>query len=359
VRILVVVVDGMRPDALHPDTTPTMWAAARSGWWAPRGGLGELPAFTYPNHATFVTGSAPARHGVLCHRALTSDGWRRAERVGPQVPTLFDLGDELGWTTGLVAGDPNLIGVCGGRSADLHWPPGGVLPDGTPTAATACATDAATLDAVRRAGVEELDLALVQLDETDAVSHVHGPASEEVRAQLRRTDQVVAELLDRYRRRWDDTVVVVLSDHGHEEVGPRRAVELGPALDALGVEHQADGTAVLVRGAVARQGLAALAGVDGVVRVGRDLHVLWPEAGVVVGVEWGQRGDHGSPRSRSQVAVVTGGHPGARWLGERVQGPPPLARQWAGWWAGLLMADREPASPRRAGGGPVGAVLPR
>lgn len=339
-RILWVVLDGLGIPHVTEELMPRLHRLARDGWRAQGGGLGELPALTYPNHATFVTGVSPAIHGIVTNSVWRDGDWVPAGEVGPGSPTMFDR--LAGRDTALVAGDQHLVGVCGGSAAVVHWPPEGRLPEGSAHGLTGYGADADVVAAARSMGIGGTELAFVQLDEVDAASHVYGPHSPEAHGQVRSTDAALGEILDLYRRVWQHTVVVVLSDHSHEEVQPGAGVDLGRTLSeaAPSVSNRAavscDGTAGYVGGGWSRRDLCHLDGVAGAVRLADGAHVVWGPPGAVVGLEWGQRGDHGSPRSRAQVAVVGGGHPAAATLGRRILDRPPLARHWAGWLLQLL-----------------------
>ncbi|MCP4436108.1 MAG: hypothetical protein GY812_11545 [Actinomycetia bacterium] len=346
-RVLWVVVDSLGLHHLTPEVMPRLYALGAEGGRADNGGIGELPALTYPNHATFVTGASPLAHGVMANDVFRAGAWVGAEEVGPAVPTVFEAASGAGLQSVAVFGDQNLVGVCGARSAWRHWPPDGVHDAATPKGVTGYATDAAVVRAVQDIEPQDSALTFVQLDEMDADSHLHGPQSENARERARAVDRCLVEMLALYEPVWSDTLVVVLSDHCQEEVAVGASVAFDVAMagllgtdpplnplqgDARG-RWRTDGTAGWV---ASDAGLSAadVEAIEGIAHV-RGLEdgslAAWGAEGSLLGFDWGQRGDHGSGRTAAQVAVVGGGHPLAARLGRWIGTTAPRGRDWCGW----------------------------
>jgi len=178
---------------------------------------------------------------------------------------------------------------------------------------------------------------VVQLDEVDTVRHLHGPSAPESLEQCRATDAVFDELLERLRPEWDETVVIALSDHDQESVN-EGAIDLQAEATARGLDvfiaHE--GTAAVVTGEIEEARLLELPGVSGAAPLTERHTLVWGDAGQQFGIDWGLKAQHGSPRTAKQMAIVGGGHPAAKVIAERLQGPPPSATVWAGWVAELL-----------------------
>lgn len=350
-RVLWVVVDSLAPERVNGTEMPWLAALAAQGGMAGGGGEAVMPALTYPNHASFVTGVDPLSHGIVANKVFRDGRWRGAEEVGPCVATVFQRLADRGGSSVAVFGDQNLVGVCGARAAGKHWPEGGVHGTGTVLAGTGYAADSEVLAA---AGVMDLPahgLAFVQLDEMDSVSHIHGPLSREAGEAVRAVDSTLARLAGAYRDVWDATLVVVVSDHAQEPTTGEPVAFDEVIASALRVDPpsnpyegdvagrwRTDGTVAWISGE-AREELGdpgTLPGVQGSEVFSDGSAVAWGPEGSLLGLDWGQRGDHGSPRTARQVAVVGGGHPAARRIGERVSARPPLCTDWAGWVMGLL-----------------------
>src|SRR3954454_11620049 len=65
-RAVCVVWDGLRPDLVSPDVTPTLWRLARSGVWHTHA-HSVFPSETRVATSSFSTGSYPAQHGIAAN----------------------------------------------------------------------------------------------------------------------------------------------------------------------------------------------------------------------------------------------------------------------------------------------------
>jgi predicted AlkP superfamily pyrophosphatase or phosphodiesterase len=228
------------------ELTPTVWQLGLEGGRAPDGGRGVMTASTYPNRATFMTGVGPDMHHIVTSKAWVEGELRPAAQVGPAASTLFDDCREAGLRSVGVFGDQHLVGVCGARAADAHWPPDGVLPDESSRGRLGCGADRAVVAAVDTVEIAEADLVVLQLDETDTARHLHGPDTAAALAECRATDAALGEILERLRPHWDQTVVIVVSDHDNEAVAPG-AIDLHAEAQRreLDVHIEHDGTACM------------------------------------------------------------------------------------------------------------------
>jgi len=109
-HVLLISVDGMRPDDVtaadaHHLSIPTLRSFIKNGTYAD-GIINSLPANTYPNHTTLVTGVSPAVHGI--YNNLTFDPLQQhpgewywyASSV--RVPTLWQAAKAAGLVTASV-----------------------------------------------------------------------------------------------------------------------------------------------------------------------------------------------------------------------------------------------------------------
>ncbi len=340
--VVLVVLDAFPFDAVDPALTPTLAALAAEGGWNPEGGVGELTAATYPNHATFVTGVPTVDHGIVTNRVLRDGTWVSSATTGPTATTLFDRCATAGRSSLSITGDHNLVGVCGAETADHHWPPGGRKPDGAATGVMGYLADAEVAAAAERMAPGDHDFVFVQIDEVDSARHVYGAHGEEAREQCRATDAALGRVLDSLRSTWADTVVLVVSDHDQEDYAPDDPIDLAAHLSErpgtpveLAVETQ--GTAAQVVGPVDEEVLRAVPGVTGVARLAPEIHIVWGDDGRRFGTGATDiRADHGSPRTRRQLAVVGGGDPRVGDLARRITSGRPPATAWARWAADLL-----------------------
>ena len=244
-HVIIVTIDGLLPDSyLHPDAhglkIPTLRAMQAGGAWSP-GARSVYPAITLPSHTTMVTGREPGEHGINAniafdpleknHEALNY----YAEDI--RVPTLWSLATDAGYRVA-IANWPVTVGAQARFLIPEVWPsevtpedikleralstpgvferiekrfPGFLARVGTDH------KDAATTDAAITAILEERPaLLLTHLWELDDHQHDDGIWSAPAIAAIENADAQLARLIDACGEAgiWNETVLVLLSDHG-------------------------------------------------------------------------------------------------------------------------------------------------
>ncbi len=330
-RVVFLVLDGLPVELVGPEITPALLAWCADSGTAPRSVPAVLPAATYPNHATFVTGVAPIAHGIVGNHVLDASGrFVPASSVGPGVPTVFDAVAEAGLRSAVVVGDQELIGVMGGRRATTHWPPDGVVPGDAATDAHGYLDDDVTEPVLLAALAGDADLVFGHLNAPDTAGHVDGPGA--AHDTYRATDARLRTIRDTIAPRAHETLVIVVSDHSMEPVTDPSPLDLSPALEGTSLAWMPEGSAGVVYGThpdVAGL-VSTIPGVAGVQALAPDRHLVWGDDGrwcCFTGID-GERGMHGSPRSARQLAASVGSHPAARALDERIAAGPFDAASW-------------------------------
>lgn len=336
-RVVFVVIDALPLRLVGPTWTPNLHRLGEDGGTHPEGGRAVLSTATYPNHATFATGTTPGEHGIMVNRMWDGEALVSSSHIGPRGDTIFTAARRAGRSTGIVVGDHHLVGVMGGMEADVHWPPDGRRAD-VALDPFRYAADAAVIDAVDEIDVLACDLAVVHFNEPDTAAHRFGPDSTELAECARSTDAALGQLLERIRPAWDDTVVMVVSDHDQERV-TEHGLDVQASLDQRGLPGlvETEGTAALVMGGPPVDTLLTLPEVAGAQPLDDDNTLVWGEPGQVFGPWLDElHGSHGSPRCDTQVAVVGGGHSAVAPLAARITAQRPAATSWAPTIAGLL-----------------------
>lgn len=199
-RVLVISVDGLRPDVLLRAETPVMRGLMDRGaftMWARTTAV----AVTLPSHTSMLTGVPPDRHGIVWNTTLPL-----SKPVWPARPTLFELARAAGYTTAMVAGKAKFAALAKPGTLDWWFVPG-----------ESAVTDAAVADsAVAVIRAHAPDVLFVHLPSADSVGHEHGWGSPEQIATVGEADRSVGRILEALRERGvaDSTVVIVSADHG-------------------------------------------------------------------------------------------------------------------------------------------------
>jgi predicted AlkP superfamily pyrophosphatase or phosphodiesterase len=199
-RVLLVSVDGLRPDLMLRAHAPVLRSLLERGTytlWATT----TPAAVTVPSHTSMLTGVPPPVHGVEWNRQLPF-----SEPVWPRRPTVFELAKSAGLSTALVAGKAKLAVLA--EPGTLDW---SFVPEESIT------TDAAVADsAIALIERHAPELLFVHLPDVDAAGHDSGWGSPEQVATIANADREIGRLLDALRARGilDSTAVLVSSDHG-------------------------------------------------------------------------------------------------------------------------------------------------
>jgi hypothetical protein len=305
--VVLIVLDGVGSRWVTADVMPTLFGWGVEGAIRPDGATSVLCSSTYPNFASIVTGALPAQHGILANEAVVDGVPRHAAEVGPGVPTFLDGQSEV------VVGDHHLIGVMAAHTAGRHWPPSGGIPDGIGRDEFGYVSDSEVTDRVVESLEDSSELLFVQLNGPDTAAHIHGPDSVEAIESYRSLDGCLAIIDAALRSRWDETLLLVTSDHDQETVDLSLRIDLGAVAHDRGVEVTVldEGTAAVLVGPGAQESawFDDVSGVERSLAVSDEARLVFSQPGWWFGGSSAPalRGAHGGLRTRSTVAVASGG----------------------------------------------------
>lgn len=266
---VLIVWDGMRPDYVSPELTPTLHALRERGvWFASHRSV--YPTSTEVNGTVLATGVFPQRNGITANKEYRAaidplkqvgteslKAVRRGDELSGgkyvRVPTLAELVQANGGRTAVVGAKPvTLLHDRQSRPADAMnpvWFVNGALPEdlfgrltnrfgGFPVAvapnvardswATRCLLEAFWQKELPRYSV-------LWLSEPDFSQHRHGPGSPEALAGIRSCDERLAAVLTELERRGvrEQTDIFVVSDHGFSTISANG--DVAATLRAAGV----------------------------------------------------------------------------------------------------------------------------
>lgn len=199
-RVMVISIDGLRPDLLLRADTPTLHGLLNQGsftFWAQTTSF----AVTTPSHVSMMTGARPLVHGIEWDYDLPL-----AKPVYPKVPTLFELAHKVGFTTGMVAGKSKFDCFEKPGTLDYVWvPTATVVPDREVLAHT-----------LQMIWEHAPQVMFVHLPQTDTMGHAHGWASPQQMAAIHNADGCIGEIIEALRDKQllDSTLLIISADHG-------------------------------------------------------------------------------------------------------------------------------------------------
>jgi predicted AlkP superfamily pyrophosphatase or phosphodiesterase len=190
-HIIVISMDGARPDAILQVDSPVLQSLAAGGaatWQAQT----VLPAVTVPAHASMLTGLEVAEHG------LDNNNYNN-EALG--LPTFISLAAERGYLTAMIVGKNKLD--------QFHYPENVAF-----TFATS--GDSSVIDAAIDALDDGVQVLFVHLPNPDYFGHLSGWMSPQYLAELPNTDAQIGRLLAALEERQilDSTLLIITADHG-------------------------------------------------------------------------------------------------------------------------------------------------
>jgi predicted AlkP superfamily pyrophosphatase or phosphodiesterase len=214
-KVMVIGIDGVRPDVLAEVPTPNLDALIADGSYSDQARTG-LPSVSGPGWSSFLNGVWPEKHGVTNNDFtgkrydLYPDFLTRIEQVRPELNT-FAVAD---WLPLVYAEDglPTISDAIDVRRVldgyESGWPE-----------ADSISADLAAAHLVE----EDPDALFVYLGNPDETSHHFGSIGQEYRDAIALADHQVGILLEAMQSRPDypneDWLVVVSTDHGRRADG--------------------------------------------------------------------------------------------------------------------------------------------
>ncbi len=206
-RVVLFLVDGMRPDALMLANTPTMDAIMQQGTFTLKAQT-TFPSVTLPCHASLFLSVPPERHGIL------TNTW--VPQVRP-VPGLIDVlhqarkiaGAFYNWEELCDLSSPGSLAVSlmlRNLESPIHQ-----------------ADWELTQAALQWLTSHDFDFAFIYLGKTDMVGHDEGWMSAPYLSAIQEADRCIARVMETLP---EETSYIVMADHGgHQRTHGTRSDE--------------------------------------------------------------------------------------------------------------------------------------
>ncbi len=194
--VVLIMTDGVRPDALQAARCPNLNALRKRGASSMQA-QSVMPSITLPCHMSIFHSVPPSRHGITANLYLP---------MARPLPGLIEIAHAAGKRSAFVYNWEPLRDL--NRPETLAY---GFFRDPPQSAEW---DDAITEEAVRLLRDESFDFVFIYFGSVDTAGHVYGWMSEGYLAQLERVDGLLGRV---FAAMPADATIVLQSDHGGHE----------------------------------------------------------------------------------------------------------------------------------------------
>ncbi|MFZ6647645.1 ectonucleotide pyrophosphatase/phosphodiesterase [Undibacterium sp. TJN25] len=228
--VILISIDGFRPDYLNRGVTPNLNALAATGALA-EAMRPSFPSITFPNHYTLVTGLRPDHHGIVGNTMedpriqpngrfkLSDHGAVADRRWWDEAEPVWVTAEKQGVRTGTMFWPGSEADIQGVRPA--KWLPfDGKLPPVARVDTLLGWLDGATAPA------SPFGFMTLYFDDVDHAGHEFGPDASQTTEAAAHVDAAIGRLLNGLKARNVNANIVVVSDHGMAAISKQRVVRL-------------------------------------------------------------------------------------------------------------------------------------
>jgi hypothetical protein len=193
-RVVIVSIDGLRPDAVFLAPMPNFIGLMQRGAFS-LGAQTVFPSVTLVAHSSMLTGMCPSKHGVDWNDYLPERGYA----LGTD---LFDIAHAAGLRTEMHVGKKKMIQITEPSSLDNFV----FVND----------SDSVLMDRLITDFPPDFGVLFIHLVETDLAGHAYGWLSPQQLSTIRGADGALGRLLAELDTRGlrGETLVIVTADHG-------------------------------------------------------------------------------------------------------------------------------------------------
>jgi predicted AlkP superfamily pyrophosphatase or phosphodiesterase len=205
-NVLLVSIDGLRPDAIERFSATTLQRLVREGS-SSLSARTIMPSTTLPSHTSMLTGEPPEDHGVLWNNVATAPGGT------VEFPTLFSIARAHGYRTAAFFSKAKFNSLQRPGTLDYSQAPGGWF--GRWSSERTVGDVRAHLETTRP------NVLFVHLSDPDRAGHSSGWMGEAYGRAVRQADAALAQLLTSADTAYGagNYSVIVTADHGGHAYG--------------------------------------------------------------------------------------------------------------------------------------------
>ncbi len=185
-RVLILSIDGFRPDAIPLAPMPNLMNLMQNGAYS-LSARTIFPSSTLPSHTSMLSGFCPQKHGVYWNDYIPDNGYA-------QVVDIFDLAHAAGMQTVMYVGKEKLRQIT----------------------EPANDRDLVIIEKLIENFPADFRLMFIHFPTADGMGHEYGWLSSEQLSVLYRADQAIANLLTELDKRGlrEETLIIITADHG-------------------------------------------------------------------------------------------------------------------------------------------------
>src|SRR5687767_2528350 len=193
-RVLILSIDGLRPDAISLAPMPNLLALMQSGAYS-LSAQTVYPSVTLVAHASMLSGLCPSKHGVDWNDYLPERGYA----LGTD---LFDIAHAAGLRTDMYVTKKKLTQIAEPASLDNF-----VFVNDRDTVLT---------ERLIEEFPQDFGVLFIHFGITDGMGHSYGWLSPEQLSVIFRADEALGQLLEELEARnlRSETLIIITSDHG-------------------------------------------------------------------------------------------------------------------------------------------------
>jgi predicted AlkP superfamily pyrophosphatase or phosphodiesterase len=196
-RVLFVMLDGLRPDAISAERTPNLMRVINGGASTMQA-RSVVPSITLPCHLSIVMSVPPARHGIQSNQYVP---------LARPVPRLFDVVNDAGKTCAMITNWEELRDLCapGALAYSLMIRAGYDMESGD---------HRIVQHALPLIAAGAYDLTFLYIGTIDIAGHWHGWMAEGYLEQVRIIDGLIGQIVNALPE--GDTLIMHADHGGHD-----------------------------------------------------------------------------------------------------------------------------------------------